>query len=168
MTDHDTHDTNDEQALPSVRLSVTREEALGLLEKRARQGKLAGFALEHEGFKCDAFGTPFDADLVGRFSNGTIDFVLRRRLRMPIAVWVCVVFAIWPGAWMMHSLLATYFDSYPWFGLSGLIWQLIFALLTATAIPILLKQQKSSRLAQHEHGLETIGKIEKWLGSASA
>jgi hypothetical protein len=159
------HDAEGEQGEPlgRVPMSVTREEALGLLERNARRGKLPGFALEHEGFKCDAFGNPFDADLVGRFDNGEIVFVLRRKLLLPVVFWVLIVFAIWPGCWMVDSLCATYFSSYPWFGISGLWWQVIFAALTALAIPAVLKQQSASRKATREHGRETIEKIRGWV-----
>ncbi len=167
MSDTDTPDIVSTGPLESVSIGVTREEALGVLERRARRGKLAGYALENEGFKCDAFGAPFDADLVGRFENGTLVFALRRRLAMPVAAWALVIFSIQPGAWMADSLLATYFKSYPWFSLSGFWWQVIFMALAATAIPVLLKQQASSKTAQMDHARETIGKINSWIGPAS-
>jgi len=154
-------------ALQSVAISIPREQVLGLLEKRAMRGKLAGFELEHEGFRCAAFGDPFDSDLVARFDNGELLFVLRRKLMMPIVAWALIIFAIWPGAWMMHSLMDTYFSSYPWF-FGGLWWQLIFAVLTATAIPVLLKQHRKSAVATREHAEETIEKIRRWLCSAGA
>ena len=167
MSDTDTTETLSTGPLPSVTLGVTREEALGALERRARRGKLAGYAMEDEGFKCDAFGAPFDADLVGRFENGTVVFALRRRLAMPVAAWAIVIFSIQPGAWMADSILGTYFTSYPWFSLSGFWWQVIFMALAATAVPVLLKQQASSKRAQMEHARETIEKISSWIGPGS-
>jgi len=161
--------SKDESQIPNiddlgrVKLAVTREEALGELERRARRGKLAGFALENEGFRCAAFGNPFDAELLGRFENESVEFSIRHKPMIPVIVWIVLALAVWPGTWMTDSILTTYFSSYPWF-ISSFWWQVIIAVLTASGAPVILKQQKASKVAQQEHALKSIEKIRGWIG----
>jgi hypothetical protein len=105
--------------LPSLRTDLSPEEVVTALDRASRRGRLPGFeALEGAGrFSAIAFGEPFDRALIGearREGDRTrVSFRLRALLRMPLVALAIIAVTIWPGVWLMDSLLVTYFSWYP-------------------------------------------------------
>lgn len=95
------------------------EKVVELLETSARRGKLPGFERGTGGhlFKVSLFSEPFDHDLIARVAETDggsthLRFEVRLRGMMPIVTIVVVALTIWPGVWLTHSLLITYFETY--------------------------------------------------------
>jgi hypothetical protein len=106
------------RALPVVRCGLTPEQVVMAAEKRAKAGKLAGFARGSGEvlFVADVFGEPFDRTLVVKgetVEGGTrLTFAAPMKKRLPWIFIAVIAFSIWPGVTLTHSLLVTYFSWY--------------------------------------------------------
>ncbi|MFG0258355.1 MAG: hypothetical protein ACF8GE_10675 [Phycisphaerales bacterium JB043] len=82
---------------------------LTTLESLAKRGKLPGYeARSDTSFRVDAFGNPFDADLLGTIRSReplTISFELRVRRTMPLVFSIITILTIWPGVLITDSLI---------------------------------------------------------------
>jgi hypothetical protein len=113
--------------LPSVRVELSLEQVVERLRTASRRGRLPGFrAGGDEGalFAVAAHGHPFDADLLGSYtqasggggSGGVLRFSLRFHRRMPIIFAVVLLVTVWPGVYFMDELIAQYLPDWwrPW------------------------------------------------------
>ncbi len=106
------------RALPAMRCALSAAEVVKAAEKRAKQGKLAGFARGTGDvlFVADVFGEPFDRTLVVKgesVEGGTrLTFTAPMKQRLPWIFIAVIAFSIWPGVTLTHSLLVTYFSWY--------------------------------------------------------
>ena len=103
-----------EVPLPRLRTMLSPEEVLERASFASRRGRLAGFEPGGAGlFSVAAFGQPFDRVLIVEAQRDGPATVLRfstRLLRKWPALFIAVaVFTVWPGVWLTHSLLQTYF-----------------------------------------------------------
>ncbi|GJQ30642.1 MAG: hypothetical protein HBSAPP03_25260 [Phycisphaerae bacterium] len=127
------------------------------LEGLAKRGKLAGFrALDGTRHEAVAYGAPFDYHLhiqVRAESGGSrLSFSLTIQPRMPVIVWVVIALSVWPGVWLAHSMLLTYFESYPKSLGVTCAWYLP---LTVLPVPWMwLKMLRNSRAAASAHAAE--------------
>lgn len=135
------------------------EEAMRRLRSLATKGKLPDFetpedssagALHDPSFRVLVFGTPYDRLLIGRIapdgSGGSrVEFASRLRPKLPVVFVVVVLLSLWPGVWLTHSMLVTYFS---WYRIQTWWW---YIPLTLLVIPALWKQfRKSEGLAAQE------------------
>lgn len=142
-------------------LAPTR--VLEKLDRLARDGKLAGFrALGTGGFEVSAFGEPFDRRLVATMTaDGTrlrLDFRASLVARMPVIYALVIAVSIWPGVWLTHSMLATYWN---WYGRwdQWVTWAWYMPLTIVPLFFVLPKMVRKSERACHEHAEEQIRKI---------
>ncbi len=166
-------DGREREALPVLRTDLTPDEVIARLRKRSKQGKLPGF--EHRGghvFRVLAFGQPYDKELIGSVAQrdddprgSAVRFETRLLRRMPTIVTLIMALTIWPGVWLTHSLLITYFASYPQAMWVTCAWYLPLCLL---AIPALRKQYKRSVESAETHARETTEAIGRLLEARSA
>ncbi|MCB9838360.1 MAG: hypothetical protein H6813_03395 [Phycisphaeraceae bacterium] len=142
------------------------DEALGLLDRAAKQGKLPGFERRGDhAFRALVYGEPFDRELLGEItpSDGGCTIALRLRLmkKFPVIAVALVSVSIWPGVWLTDSMIQTYFPGYP-----NAFWVTAAWYLPLTVIPLpwMLRSmwRKSEGIAREELG-KTIGKIERAL-----
>ncbi|MGD9689194.1 MAG: hypothetical protein AB7K52_00405 [Phycisphaerales bacterium] len=106
-------------AVPAVVTSHPPEQVVRLLDASARRGRLAGFRPLPGGtpslarFRADAFGSPFDGELVGRAERaGAQTRVMFRASvlpRMPIIFAVVLAATVWPGVVLTESMIASFF-----------------------------------------------------------
>lgn len=148
---------------------LSADQVIAALRKRSQQGKLPGF--RHRGghtFSVSAFGSLYDKELVGAVaprggeSRGSVlTFEARSPRRLPAVVAIVVLATFWPGVWLTHSLIGTYFHRYPDAMWVTAVWYLPLCVL---AIPPLWKQYRRSLAAADESARETVGAIAKVTG----
>lgn len=103
--------------LPGVVAPQPPADALEKLETAARRGRLAGYIkLSAQTFRCDAFGQPFESELLGTITphegGSTLSFGVKLRPMLPWIFAVVSVLTVWPGVWLTDSLMLTYFPSF--------------------------------------------------------
>lgn len=104
--------------LPTVRCSMSPQQIVQAAEKRAKAGKLAGFArgTGEALFVADVFGEPFDRTLVVKAQpiegGSRLTFAAPMKPKLPVLFIAIIAFSIWPGVTLTHSLLVTYFSWY--------------------------------------------------------
>lgn len=149
--------------LPALESPHNPEVILDRMDKLSKRGKLAGFARGTPPalFEAAAFGTPFDYRMLATptsISSGTrLGFSLALPLKLPLIYIVVIILSIWPGVWLTHSMLVTYFS---WYTLS--IWGTCAWYLPITILPLpwmYKKQFVGSRLAAAADAVELIAKI---------
>lgn len=108
-------------ALPVIRSPLGVDAVLERLRTASKRGRLAGFsaparAVPLADFQVNAFGTPFEADLIGRIPSdaptdnpstgpSTIRFELRPRRK---GLWLFaagLVLSVWPGVLIVDSMI---------------------------------------------------------------
>ncbi len=149
------------------------------LDKASRRGRLPGFEPKPEGglFLVDAWGTPFDYDLIANAEpdeTGTLlKFSLRMRRRMPTIHVVILLLTIWPGVWLTDSMLKIWFNWYyaltqkDIFIFNGFEWFTYGWYLPLCVVPLpwfWRSIMRRSRRTSHESALEMIAKISGELG----
>lgn len=102
-------------ALPLLRSSMSPKEVVERLDVAARRGRLPGFHGEVEAgtFRVRLYGGNFDRMLEGRAttSGSGSDVSIKTRLLpgMPLAFAIISLLTVWPGVWLMDSMLLTYY-----------------------------------------------------------
>lgn len=165
--------------LPLLEVPHSPDEIVTALDRAARKGRLAGFTAERSDslFAVDAWGTPFDADLLAAATEAggrtTLSFRTRWRRKMPAIFAVTLILTVWPGVELTDSLLKLWFDWYfafsqrEIFQIGGFdaftyLWYLP---LTAVPLPWVWRSlMRKSRASIHASALEMIGKIATELG----
>jgi len=124
--------------LPSLTVPLPSDEILKRLDAAARRGNLAGFknhASEYL-FEVEAYTQPFDHRLLAKAAGadgGTrLSFRPRMFRKAPLIFAISIVFTIWPGLPLTHSMLVTYFRWYHWSSAITAAWYL-----PLTVLPLL-------------------------------
>jgi len=99
-----------------VRTPLSEGEAVERLRTLSRRGKLPGFSDRAPGgglFRADAFGFPFDGELIGRPEPGAGDGVrlrltVRVKPRLPVVFAVVTALAIFPGVILTDAFLVSF------------------------------------------------------------
>jgi hypothetical protein len=165
---------------------LTPEAAMEAFRTASRRGKLAGFrtlepapnpggsgAVGGAGAGrtlrcvCDIFGSPYDRDLFVTLEpsagGSVVRLDTRLRRKFPVIVVVAMVLALWPGVWLTDSLLVTYFGWYPRAGWFTPAW---YIPLTLLAVPVLLKQFKSSEASAAAEAALVVRKLRRLTNAA--
>lgn len=148
---------------PSIESPLSPEAIVDRLDKLSKRGKLAGFAKGTPPtlFETAAFGNPFDYRLLASTAaagTGTrLSFALKLPPKVPIIYAIVIALSIWPGVWLTHSMLITYFSWYKLSMLGTCAWYLP---LTILPLPWMYKKQfVGSRVAATADAAELIQKI---------
>lgn len=155
----------DLEALPVVRTALDHDQILARLEALARRGKLPGWrARPPDGlFEVACFGEPFDRRLVATAAAagpGTeLGFRAPLLLKTPLIMGVVTALTIWPGEWLTHSMLTTYFS---WYTISTWWWYIPLTVVPLVwMVPRMVR--KSEAVCRQSAG-EQIAAIESALG----
>ncbi|MHC4976573.1 MAG: hypothetical protein ACYTF7_08200 [Planctomycetota bacterium] len=134
----------------------TAPDPLEILEKLARKGKLPGYeALSDSSFRVDAFGVPFDADLIGSITSRdplTVSYSLRVRMKIPAIFAIVTLLTIWPGVAITDSLIP---GEWGW-------WPTAYWYLPLTIIPLpwlVVSLRKRTHQTTRAHAQEQIARI---------
>lgn len=167
-------------ALPTLTVPMDPEAVVAKLDVASRRGRMAGFEAGPEDglFLVDAWGTPFDHDLVATAEHGSpsgtiLRFALRLRQKLPIIHAIILILTVWPGVWLTDSMLKLWFTWYytltqkPMFVWGGfeVLTYLWYIPLCVLPLPWFWKSiMRRSRRTSRQSALEMIGKIAKELG----
>jgi hypothetical protein len=156
--------------LPDLLTPHAPDEVLRRLDLAARRGRMAGFKREPAPalFSVEAFATPFEHKLLatGR-ADGPQTRLTFRAVMLPKLPWiyaVAIALSIWPGVWLTHSMLVTWFDWY--FAEEWKTWAWYIPL---TVIPLpwaLRRLWLKSRSEAHTDALTQIDKLRAELDAA--
>jgi len=154
-------------SLPLVRSALSPPEVLVRLDAASRRGRLAGYVARGASeIEVTAFGEPFDHDLRGALhsvpseaggspgTGTTIRCHLRMRPKVPALFVLIIGVSVWPGVWLTHSMLVTYFS---WYTIQTWWWYI-----PLTVVPLFWmvpRMVKKSRAAVRASALEQIEKI---------
>ncbi|MCA9310780.1 MAG: hypothetical protein KDA21_06210 [Phycisphaerales bacterium] len=163
-------------APPSITTRQTTAQVLEALSNLSRRGRLPGFRrLQEPGadgrgpgrFRVDVFGLHYDREMVGEVTGvdggARITFSARLLKKMPTIIIAVFVLATWPGAWLTHSMLVTYFGWYPNGTWVTYAWYIPLMLLS---IPVLMRQYRVSTSTAHAEMKDVIDKIAKAVDGA--
>jgi hypothetical protein len=139
--------------LPWLTTSMDREAVLRRLDAAARRGKLAGFEPRQapDLFEVEAYSEPFDHRLIATPEQHGGELRLKLRMEMLkkklLTFAVVILFSIWPGLPLTHSMLLTYFSWYHYETWVTAAWYLP---LTVVPLPWMLRNwlRKSKAEAQ--------------------
>ncbi|MBU6412885.1 MAG: hypothetical protein KGS45_05385 [Planctomycetes bacterium] len=154
--------------LPRVMCALTPEQVVKAAEKRAKQGKLAGF--QHGSgdvlFVADVFGEPFDRTLVvkgEKVDGGTrLTFAAPMKKKLPWIFIAVIAFSIWPGVTLTHSLLVTYFS---WYTIQTWWW---YIPITVIPLPWMYKKMMTkSEASCAGSAMEQIESVREAVGGSS-
>ncbi len=178
MTDSVENNAGDD--LPTLTVPMDADAVIDRLDVASRRGRMAGFNGQPDVglFIVDAWGTPFDHDLLAMGEKATGDetrlsFSLRLRRKLPTIHAIILLLTVWPGVWLTDSMLKLWFAWYyaltqkPMFIWGGFeaftyIW---YIPLCVVPLPWFWRSiMRRSRTTSHASGLEMIGKIAKELG----
>ena len=152
------------RALPTIRTKLTPQAFLAAADAASKAGKLPGFEKTPAYFNTLLFGAPFDRTMTTSANAGpdhtTISFSTRLLLKMPLIFAVLIIFSIWPGVTLTHSLLRTYFPAYTiqtwWWYLPLTIlplpWYLKKTIKQSEASCLLSAIENINLLAERSHG----------------
>jgi hypothetical protein len=104
-------------AIPTLHAQVSADDLSERLEEASRRGRLPG--LKHgatrDSFRVRLYGGQFDRLLEGEAADrpGGCTLTMRTRLLpgMPLVFAAVCLFTIWPGVWLMDSMLTTYWPA---------------------------------------------------------
>ncbi len=165
----DTAQRSRSEKAPSLPVLVTALESAQIprrLDALARRGKLAGFrALTPDTFTTDAFGEPFDHDLIGAIEDAgdrrRIRFHLRMRRRMVVVFAILCLLTIEPGRYLLDQFIPG-----EWNWIDTRIW---YYPLTILPLPWMWHRMlRKSRRTSYEHALEQIERIRVALDASDA
>ncbi|RMH12038.1 MAG: hypothetical protein D6695_07755 [Planctomycetota bacterium] len=172
-------DSKADTSIPSLVVPMSADEIVSVLDRAARRGRLPGFEPHPSGalFLADAWGTPFDSDLIAVASpegeRTRLTFTLRLRRRLPIIYAIVLGLTIWPGVTLTDRVLSLWFEWYHGltqmdvfhaggFAFFTYAWYLP---LTVLPLPWLWRSwMRRARATATVSALETIAKIAKELG----
>ncbi|MEM9082314.1 MAG: hypothetical protein AAGB34_01875 [Planctomycetota bacterium] len=134
---------------------------LASLRALSKAGRLPGYEQRSGGtFECAIFGGLFDRTLRGRIEASASGSKITMRVtldrKVPAILLAALVFSIWPGVWLLHSLLTTYFGWYP--NPEWVTWAWYIPL-TLLGLPVLWKQFRAARAAAAADLLEVLQKV---------
>ncbi|MBX3363231.1 MAG: hypothetical protein KF866_00575 [Phycisphaeraceae bacterium] len=153
--------------LPDVLAPMTtplgKDEVCSRLDALCRRGKLPGFRRTEDGFVVDAFGAPFDADLVGHVEGteggSRVTFRLVRRLQTPLIFVIVMALTVEPGRYFMDQLIPG-----EWGWIDTRWW---YYPLTILPLPwIWRKLSRASRAATLDHASEQVERIGGAIGAS--
>lgn len=129
----ETEAENSGNELPRLRAPMPPQRLVAVLDEAAKRGKLPEFEPGGEApasgpgqplFTMLAYGTPWDADLIGEVEAAgggegaepgggqtTVRYRLQIRRRMPVIFAITLVLTVEPGRYFMDELLATFFPA---------------------------------------------------------
>jgi hypothetical protein len=149
--------------LPDLSTAIDQAAIVARLDALARRGKLAGFDAKRPGsspilFELEAPGTPFDHSLVANAAHTGGETRLSLRLRMlpklPVIFGLLILFTIWPGVWLTHSMLRAYFSFYTYPEWITWAWYIPF---TVLPLPWMLARMiRQSRAAAYASALKSV------------
>jgi hypothetical protein len=158
--------------LPELKTQLPPVAVVARLDALARRGKLAGFepGRGEELFSVLAFGNPFDhrlsaaADVNGSVTS--LKFSLCVTRRMPAIFALILIVTIWPGVWLTHSMLVTYFS---WYALTFVQTCMWYLPLTVLPIPWFWpRMMRKSAAAARTSAAEQIEVIAAAVGATVA
>lgn len=104
------------QDLPTIRTKLSAAAVLSAADAASKAGKLPGFEKTDTYFATLLFGAPFDRVMTATASTDSgltiISFTTRLLPKMPLIFAALIIFSIWPGVTLTHSLLRIYFPAY--------------------------------------------------------
>jgi hypothetical protein len=149
--------------LPDLSTAIDQAAIVARLDALARRGKLAGFDAKRPGsspilFELEAPGTPIDHSLVATAAQTGGETRLSLRLRMlpklPVIFGLLILFTIWPGVWLTHSMLRAYFSFYTYPEWITWAWYIPF---TVLPLPWMLARMiRQSRAAAYASALNSV------------
>ncbi|HYE60578.1 MAG TPA: hypothetical protein VD997_01160 [Phycisphaerales bacterium] len=157
--------------LPTLETPYTPDEILRRLDTAARRGRMAGFQPEKPPalFSVEAFAAPFEHKLLATASPGASTRLTFRTVVLHKVLWIyaaVIVFSIWPGTWLTHSMLVSWFPS--WYPVEEWkTWAWYLPLLILPLLWLLPKQWKKSRADAHADALAQIGKLARELDATT-
>jgi len=166
-------------ALPHLTVPLESGAIVDRIDQASRRGRMPGFRAGAEGglFVVDAWGTPFDHDLIARAEpadGGTrLEFDLRLRRRLPTIHAIVLVFTVWPGVWLTDSMLKLWFgwyyaltqkDMFVWGGFEAFTYLWYLPLCVVPLPWVWRNSHRRSRRTARVSALEIIGKIARELG----
>jgi hypothetical protein len=151
-------------SLPSVATDLPAGEILRKLDAAARRGKLAGFQAGDAGgagplFTVRDVGTPFDGEVVARLADGRLTFTTRLYRKFPAIFAAILVLSVWPGVWLMESLMNAYFPS-----IGEYTWWWYVPLTVLSGPPAMIGALKKSRAMLHADAVGAVEAVGKALG----
>lgn len=106
-------------ALPSLTTTLSSAEIREKLDVAARKGRMPGLELQSQAgiFEIREFGQPFESTLTATAAAGvdgfqTIEFQSKIRPMFPTVFAVMLVVSIWPGIYLVDSMVRHYFSWY--------------------------------------------------------
>jgi hypothetical protein len=146
-----------------VRTELAPSEILRKLDAAARRGKLGGFtpgdASGHGAlFTVRDVGTPFDGEVVATLGGGELSFAARLYPKMPAVFVILLVLSVWPGWWLMESLVNVYWPSV---GTYTKWWYVPLTVLSG--VPAFFSALKKSRVILREDAVKVVESVEKGL-----
>lgn len=168
--------------LPTLEVPLPPAEVIQRLDKASRRGRLPGFEKGNGEvlFRTDAWGTPFDSDLMARCeSTGEVTrlgFSVRLRRKLPAIYVVILAVTVWPGVIVTDSMLRLWFEWYnhltqiALFNVGGFSWFTYAWYLPLTVLPLPWMWKGWMRRScgtAHVSALEMIAKMAGELGVAA-
>lgn len=136
------------------------DEVLAALQTLSRKGKLPGFAPAPGGFRCTAFGDPFDyvlqATLQGDGAGSKIDFSLTIAPKLPAIALLLTLVTIQPGMWLTDSMLVTYST---WYAEHVRTWWWYVPLVILPTPLYVWRMWKRSRASANDHARELLERL---------
>lgn len=145
--------------LPELRAQMSMDQVARTLETAARRGRMPGYSPAEGGFRIRDFGTPFECELWCRATptpEGGTSLAFSIRVR-PIPPWVfgiVLAVSIWPGIYLVDSMLKHYFSGY-----DIPTWWWYLPLTVPTSPWALMSAMKKSRATGEVDARELIAKV---------
>ena len=151
-------------AFPDIHSALAPESAAQAVRALSKSGRLPGYRdASPTSFASTIFGGIYDHTLRATITPAgaphhasTVAATISLNRKTPAVVIAATLLTIWPGGWLLHSLLTTYFSAYPRADWVTWAWYLPLCLLS---IPFLWKQFKAARLEARAHALEIHGRL---------
>lgn len=158
-------------SLPEITAPLGPAVIMQRLTTASRRGRLAGFQSEKPPglFSVEAFAAPFEHKLVATAAptsaGTTLTFRTHVLPKVPAIFIVAIIISIWPGVWMTHSMLVTWFS---WYSPKEWVTWAWYIPLTVVPLPwYLLKSWRTSRAMAHADGLAQIERIRAELAGGA-
>jgi len=152
--------------LPILQCAISPDEVVKRLDFAARRGRMAGFQREAPPalFSVEAFAAPFEHKLIAAASGQPtrLAFTVKPLSKMIWIYAVTIVLCIWPGTWLTHSMIVSWFPSwYP--AAEWVTWAWYLPLLVVPLLWMLPRQWKKCRVEAHADALVQIEKLAQEL-----